>query len=51
MRYGMIRNVVLVKLKADHDAAEVSEIQEGLQGLHCPGTVSYTIGNDVVGFS
>ncbi|HEY4027376.1 MAG TPA: Dabb family protein [Candidatus Dormibacteraeota bacterium] len=43
----MIRNVVLVKLKAGHDAAQVAAIQEGLRGLDCPGTLSYTIGNDV----
>ena len=43
----MIRNVVLIKLKPDHDAAAVAEIQEGLRGLDCPGTVSYTLGNDL----
>jgi hypothetical protein len=43
----MIRNVVLVKLKADHDAAEVAEIQEGFLNLNCPGTLSYTLGDDL----
>ena len=43
----MIRNVVLVKLKAGYDAAEVAEIQKGLLGLGCPGTLSYTIGDDL----
>lgn len=43
----MIRNVVLVKLKAEHDAAEVAEIQEGFRNLDCPGTLSYTIGDDL----
>jgi hypothetical protein len=43
----MIRNVVLVKLKAGQDAAEIAEIQEGLRGLDCPGTVSYTVGDDL----
>ena len=43
----MIRNVVLVKLKAAADAAEVAEIQDGFRNLECPGTVSYTIGDDL----
>ncbi len=43
----MIRNVVLVRLKAAHDAAEVKEIQQGLLSLGCPGTVSYTLGDDL----
>jgi hypothetical protein len=37
----MIRNVVLVRLKVAHDAAEVKEIQQGFLSLGCPGTVSY----------
>lgn len=43
----MIRNVVLVRLKAGQDAAEIAEIQEGLRSLGCPGTVSYTVGDDL----
>jgi hypothetical protein len=43
----MIRNVVLVKLKADHDAAEVAEIQDGFLNLDCAGTLSYTLGDDL----
>jgi hypothetical protein len=43
----MIRNVVLVKLKAGQDAAVIAEIQKGLRGLGCPGTVSYTVGDDL----
>jgi hypothetical protein len=43
----MIRNVVLVKLAAGHDAAAVAKIQHGLRGLNCPGTVSYTVGDDL----
>ncbi|MDQ2812746.1 MAG: Dabb family protein [Actinomycetota bacterium] len=43
----MIRNVVLVKLKTGADAAEVAEIQDGLRNLRCPGTVSYTLGDDL----
>jgi hypothetical protein len=43
----VIRNVVLVKLAAGHDAAEVAAIQDGLRALGCPGTVSYTVGDDL----
>jgi hypothetical protein len=43
----MIRNVVLVKLKPGADATEVAEIQDGLLNLQCPGTISYTIGDDL----
>ena len=43
----MIRNVVLVKLKAGADAAEVARIQDGLRNLGCPGTVSFTLGDDL----
>lgn len=43
----MIRNVVLVKLKATADAAEVAKIQDGFRGLDCPGTVSFTLGDDL----
>jgi hypothetical protein len=43
----MIRNVVLVKLRDGYDAAEVAAIQQGLLGLGCPGTLSYTVGDDL----
>jgi Stress responsive A/B Barrel Domain len=43
----VIRNVVLVKLKAGADAAEVAGIQDGFRNLECPGTVSYTLGDDL----
>ena len=43
----MIRNVVMVRLKPGHDAARVAEIQAGFRGLNCPGTLSYTIGDDL----
>lgn len=43
----MIRNVVLVKLAAEHDAAKVAEIQEGFRSLNCPGTLRYTVGDDM----
>ncbi|KGI68477.1 Dabb family protein [Mycolicibacterium rufum] len=42
----MIRNVVLAKLKDDHDAAEVARIQQGLRDLDLPGTLQYTVGSD-----
>lgn len=44
---AVIRNVVLVKLKAGQDPAEVAEIQEAFRNLDCPGTLSYTIGDDL----
>ena len=44
---GMIRNVVLVKLKPGADPAEVAEIQDGLRNLGCSGTISYTLGDDL----
>jgi hypothetical protein len=43
----MIRHIVLVKLKADHDPARVAELQEGFRNLNCPGTVSYTLADDL----
>jgi hypothetical protein len=43
----MIRNVVMVKLKDGADPAAVATLQEGLRNLGCPGTVSYTIGDDL----
>lgn len=42
----MIRNVVLAKLTAGYDAAEVEAIQDGLRALNTPGTVRYTVGTD-----
>jgi hypothetical protein len=43
----MIRNVVMVRLKPGHDAARVAGIQDGFRSLNVPGTLSYTIGNDL----
>lgn len=43
----MVRNVVLVELKPDADLAAVASIQDGLRGLNCPGTISYTLGDDL----
>ncbi|MGI8751397.1 MAG: Dabb family protein [Acidimicrobiales bacterium] len=42
----MIRNVVMVHLKADHDRAEVADLMDRFVALDCPGTVAYTIGAD-----
>lgn len=43
----MIRNIVLVRLKAGQDPAVVADIQDALRNLNCPGTLSYTIGDDL----
>lgn len=43
----MIRNVVLVKLRDDHDPAWAADLRARLAALDCPGTESYTIGPDV----
>jgi hypothetical protein len=43
----MIRSVVLVELKPGADPGEVAAIQAGFRGLDCPGTVSYTLGDDL----
>jgi len=43
----MVRNVVMVKLAAGADAGEVAKLQDRLRGLSCPGTVSYTVGDDL----
>ena len=43
----MIRNVVLVKLKPGQDPAEVAEIQDLFRNLNCPGTVTYTVADDL----
>jgi hypothetical protein len=43
----VIRNVVMVQLKAEADLAEVARIQDGLRAMNCPGTVSYSLGDDL----
>lgn len=43
----MIRNVVMVKLRADHDPEAVSGLQREFRSLNIPGTLSYTIGSDL----
>ncbi len=42
----MIRNVVLAKLKAGYDTAEVEQVQQCLRKLNLPGTRSFTVGFD-----
>jgi hypothetical protein len=43
----MIRNIVLVKLKPGYDPGLLAEIQQQFRDLHCPGTLSYTLGDDL----
>jgi hypothetical protein len=42
----VIRNVVMMKLKADSDPSEVESVMAQFEHLDCPGTVSYTLGPD-----
>jgi hypothetical protein len=43
----MIRSVVLVQLIPGAEAEQVAAIQAGFRALNCPGTVSYTLGDDL----
>ena len=43
----MIRSVVTMQLAPDADLAAIAEIQDGLRALDCPGTVAYTLGDDL----
>jgi quinol monooxygenase YgiN len=43
----MIRSVVLVELVPDADLAEVAAVQAGFREQRCPGTLSYTLGDDL----
>jgi hypothetical protein len=43
----VIRNIVLVELKPDADRSAVAALQDGFRSLNCPGTVSYTLGDDL----
>lgn len=43
----MIRNVVLVELRPDSDPAEIAAIQDEFRALDCPGTIAYTLGDDL----
>lgn len=42
----MIRNVVMVRLKDDHDPAWAADLRARFAALNCPGTLSYTTGPD-----
>jgi hypothetical protein len=42
----MIRNVVMFEFKPDADRAAIAGVRDALVGLNCPGTVSYTLGED-----
>ena len=43
----MVRNIVTVELRPDADLTRVAELQEGLRGLDCPGTLRYTVADDL----
>jgi hypothetical protein len=43
----MIRNVVMFRLRPGADLAEVAAVQTGLRAMDLPGTLSYTIGDDL----
>lgn len=47
--YGaaVIRNVVMIKLRPESDRALVAEIQDVFRNLNCPGTLSFTLGDDL----
>ena len=43
----MIRSLVIIELKPTADRGQVAKIQDGFRALNCPGTVSYTLGDDL----
>lgn len=43
----MIRHVLLLELRPEADPAAVAAIQAELRELDCPGTVAYTLGDDL----
>jgi hypothetical protein len=43
----VIRNVVMVKLRPEHDPVWLAGLLRRFQSLNCPGTVAYTIGTDL----
>jgi Stress responsive A/B Barrel Domain len=43
----VIRNVVLVELRPDADPHEIAAIQDEFRALDCPGTIPYTLGDDL----
>jgi hypothetical protein len=44
---GVIRNVVMVKMRDGYDETWLEDLHRRFQGLNCPGTVAYTIGLDL----
>lgn len=46
-RAPVIRNVVMIQLKPDSDLALVAEVQDAFRNLNCPGTVEFTLGDDL----
>lgn len=47
--YGapVIRNVVMIQLKPESDLTLVAEIQDIFRNLNFPGTVGFTLGDDL----
>ena len=43
----MIRNVVMVRLRPEADPAEVAATRQDFLNLSLPGTLSYTLGEDL----
>ncbi|HEY7262063.1 MAG TPA: Dabb family protein [Trebonia sp.] len=43
----MVRNIVLVKLVPGQSPAAVARAQQAFLDLNCPGTLSYSIGDDL----
>jgi hypothetical protein len=43
----VIRNVVMVKMRAGYDQAWLQDLIRRMQALNCPGTAAYTIGMDL----
>jgi hypothetical protein len=37
----------MIRLKPGYDPAEVADIQQAFLNLNCPGTIRYTIGDDL----
>jgi len=43
----VVRNIVLVKLVPGQSPAAVAKAQQAFLDLNCPGTLSYSIGDDL----
>jgi hypothetical protein len=44
---GVIRNVVMVKMRDGYDETWLEGLLRRFQGLNCPGTAAYTVGRDL----